>query len=746
MHFRGRPDVTPYVGQVDACRAESLTKVYGRRDTAVRALREITLGIPDRAFTAIMGPSGSGKSTLLHCLAALDTPTSGRVFLGHTELTALSRRQQAQVRRDRVGFVFQAFNLVPTLNALENITLPQQLAGRRPDRGWLDYVIRTMGLAERLSHRPSELSGGQQQRVALARALVGRPEVIFADEPTGNLDTTASREMLTLLRNAVDEFGQTVVTVTHDPMIASYADQVLFFSDGQVVDHVVRPETHEVQKHLQYLDTASSWHDRQQVQPQADGQQDMRSRRRRRTEDTGPGRPMVGSDDEVEVARQERWLQRIREQFDVEIQAGQSDNGADVRTRHAPTATADTNIVHPASVDDEGWLPPEQSWTSGSAAPRWQPDLDVGAPARQWEPAYDASSADAADEHVSWQRDDSTVWQPSTPPHADDTTTQDRGWRDAQPQHDPQPEPDPQPEYDEWSPTQPRAGDRPSSDRPVPPSSSQPVYAEWEGWPPQPNETSRTMTARNGRRSSDTDPGAPTGGWQVGDDEGSRNERQTLNSRDDHRLPPSAGPAQRADAAWNDRAWRDDAGWRTDDLDDSEWQPANDRNGGAPSATSQNAPRPASSDDVWEGAERRTDDWPGGYPADDVWGAVGQHEEQVHDAWTDREGRPAADVDRAGLRSDASENAPSVVDDVHTAPDRVLRNGETGAPRSPGSAVPYVESAPPGPSNGSALDALQSLQAQLDRLGGSGRRARSGGRSPRGDGPAERDPDRNGRH
>jgi putative ABC transport system ATP-binding protein len=280
-----------------------------------------------------MGPSGSGKSTLLHCLAALDTPSSGRVFLGPTELTSLSRRQQAQVRRDRIGFVFQAFNLVPTLDAIENITLPQLLAGRRPDRQWLEYVVAQIGLGDRMHHRPSQLSGGQQQRVALARALAGRPEVIFADEPTGNLDTKASGEMLALLRSAVDDFRQTVVTVTHDPAIAGYADLVLFFTDGRVVDQVVHPGPDLVLEHLQYVDSSTTAHVKPRGQPrvstQSDGQQIMRSRRRRHDQ-TGPGRPMVGSDDEVEVARQERWLQRIREQFEVEHDAAAHDQQPDV--------------------------------------------------------------------------------------------------------------------------------------------------------------------------------------------------------------------------------------------------------------------------------------------------------------------------------------------------------------------------------------------------------------------------------
>ena len=345
MVLGGRVDTRPPVDAATACYASGLNKVYGTRETAVHALYDVTLTIPRSAFTAIMGPSGSGKSTLLHCLAALDTPTSGRVFLGGTELTALSRRQQAQVRRDRIGFVFQSFNLVPTLNALENITLPQLLAGRRPDRAWLHHVIARIGLGDRLHHRPSELSGGQQQRIALARALAGRPEVIFADEPTGNLDTTASREMLTLLRDAVDRFDQTVVTVTHDPSIASYADQILYFSDGRVVDRTngrVADHTLDRPQQEDGVDGGDGRHDqRLPARRRSDGQQTMRSRRRRQPDEPTPGRPMVGSDDEVEVARQERWLQRIREQFEAEYAA-----------REQVEATPDDTIQQPANWID----------------------------------------------------------------------------------------------------------------------------------------------------------------------------------------------------------------------------------------------------------------------------------------------------------------------------------------------------------------------------------------------------------
>ncbi|HEX6257801.1 MAG TPA: ATP-binding cassette domain-containing protein [Euzebyales bacterium] len=350
MVLRADADDRRDVDGASACHAEALSKVYGTDDTAVHALRDVTLDIPRRSFTAIMGPSGSGKSTLLHCLAALDTPTSGRVFLGDTELTALSRRRQARVRRDRIGFVFQAYNLVPTLDALENITLPQLLAGRSPDHEWLDHVISRMGLGDRIHHRPDELSGGQQQRIALARALAGRPEVIFADEPTGNLDTTTSGEMLTLLRDAVDQFEQTVVTVTHDPSVARYADQILQFSDGRVVDRHDRRAVGEGSDPHHDSDVAGSGGPDHRgpadTPPRPDGQHTMRSRRRRQPGEPNPGRPMVGSDDEVEVARQERWLQRIREQFEAEQD---SDAAFDQGPRDAGAQWDDPPIEQPVT-------------------------------------------------------------------------------------------------------------------------------------------------------------------------------------------------------------------------------------------------------------------------------------------------------------------------------------------------------------------------------------------------------------
>jgi putative ABC transport system ATP-binding protein len=226
-----------------AARAIDAYKIYGNEadDTAVRALNGISVEFGEGAFSAIMGPSGSGKSTLLHCLAGLDTLTRGRIYLGDVEVTALSEKQLTLVRRERIGFVFQAYNLIPTLTALENITLPVALAGQKPDQRWLDTVVDTVGLRDRLSHRPTELSGGQQQRVAVARALVSRPHVIFADEPTGNLDSRAGAEILTFLQQAVREFGQTIIMVTHDPVAAGYANRAVFLNDGTIVDEMNAP-------------------------------------------------------------------------------------------------------------------------------------------------------------------------------------------------------------------------------------------------------------------------------------------------------------------------------------------------------------------------------------------------------------------------------------------------------------------------------------------------------------------------
>ena len=224
-----------------AARAVGATKVYGEGDTAVRALDGIDVGFERGRFSAIMGPSGSGKSTLMHCMAGLDTVTDGQIFVGDTDLSSLSERDLTLLRRDRIGFVFQAFNLVPTLSALENITLPMDLAGVAPESDWLDEVIDTVGLADRVEHRPNELSGGQQQRVAVSRALASRPELIFADEPTGNLDSTTGAEILSFMGRAVSELGQTIVMVTHDPIAAAYADRVVFLADGRIVSEVLDP-------------------------------------------------------------------------------------------------------------------------------------------------------------------------------------------------------------------------------------------------------------------------------------------------------------------------------------------------------------------------------------------------------------------------------------------------------------------------------------------------------------------------
>ena len=229
-----------------AARAVGITKVYGKGDTSVLALDDVTVGFPTGRYTAIMGPSGSGKSTLMHCLAGLDRVTSGQVWIGDTELSGLSDRQLTVLRREKVGFIFQAYNLLPTLTAGENIELPMAIAGRKPDRAWLDRVVDAIGLRPRLGHRPAELSGGQQQRVAGARALASKPAIIFADEPTGNLDSRSSAEMLAFMRRSVDEFGQTIVMVTHDPNAAAYSDHVLFLNDGRIVDELPDPTAEKV--------------------------------------------------------------------------------------------------------------------------------------------------------------------------------------------------------------------------------------------------------------------------------------------------------------------------------------------------------------------------------------------------------------------------------------------------------------------------------------------------------------------
>jgi putative ABC transport system ATP-binding protein len=224
-----------------AAQAIGATKVYGDGDTAVLALDEVDVTFERGRFTAVMGPSGSGKSTLMHCVAGLDTLTSGRVLVGEVDLSTLSDKELTRLRRDRIGFVFQAFNLIPTLTAAENIVLPDRLAGRRADAAWVDEVVTAVGLGDRLGHRPSELSGGQQQRVAVARALAGRPDIVFADEPTGNLDSRTGAEILGFLRRAVDDMGQTVVMVTHEPTAAAHADEVVFLADGRIVDGLAAP-------------------------------------------------------------------------------------------------------------------------------------------------------------------------------------------------------------------------------------------------------------------------------------------------------------------------------------------------------------------------------------------------------------------------------------------------------------------------------------------------------------------------
>jgi putative ABC transport system ATP-binding protein len=234
--------------------ARNAVKIYGSGDTAVRALDDVTVEFPTGRFTAIMGPSGSGKSTLMHCLAGLDSLTSGQVYIDGVELSTLKDKALTILRRERIGFIFQAYNLVPTLTAEENIILPLGLAGTTPDQAWVDEVVKTVNLGDRLSHRPSELSGGQQQRVAVARALVSRPAIIFADEPTGNLDSRASEEILDFLRRAVSDLGQTIVMVTHEPMAAGYSDHVLFLTDGKIVDEMPNPTADKVLDRMKQFD------------------------------------------------------------------------------------------------------------------------------------------------------------------------------------------------------------------------------------------------------------------------------------------------------------------------------------------------------------------------------------------------------------------------------------------------------------------------------------------------------------
>ena len=245
--------LTSNVRTAAAARAANVWKVYGSGEAQVTALRGVSVSLEQGVYTAIMGPSGSGKSTLMHCLAGLDTVTRGEVYVGDTKLTGLSDRGLTKLRRDQVGFVFQQFNLLPTLTAQENILLPLSIAGRKPDPRWYTTVIETVGLSDRLKHRPSQLSGGQQQRVACARALMPRPDVVFADEPTGNLDSTAGAALLAFLRHSVAEFGQTVVMVTHDPVAAAYADRVVLLADGRIAGEIVDPTADAVLDRLRTL-------------------------------------------------------------------------------------------------------------------------------------------------------------------------------------------------------------------------------------------------------------------------------------------------------------------------------------------------------------------------------------------------------------------------------------------------------------------------------------------------------------
>ena len=244
---------TPQISTASAARAEGLSKFYGTGDAAIPALDNVTVALAEGQFTAIMGPSGSGKSTLLHMLAGLDRPSSGEVYLGDTEITSLNDKTLTLLRRDRIGFIFQSFNLLPTMTAAENIVLPMRIAGRKPDAAWVASIVETVGLTQRVGHRPSQLSGGQQQRVAAARALASRPQIVFADEPTGALDSRSGAELLAFLRTAVDDLGQTVVMVTHDANAAAYADRVIFLADGHIVDELRSPTSDSVLDYMKKL-------------------------------------------------------------------------------------------------------------------------------------------------------------------------------------------------------------------------------------------------------------------------------------------------------------------------------------------------------------------------------------------------------------------------------------------------------------------------------------------------------------
>jgi putative ABC transport system ATP-binding protein len=245
--------IAPAAIKTSAACAQNVSKYYGEGDAVVAALDNVSVGLNAGEFTAIMGPSGSGKSTLLHVLAGLDRPTSGEVYIGETEISGLKDKALTLLRRDQIGFIFQSFNLLPTLTAAENIVLPIRIAGRKPDQVWVDSIIKTVGLGDRLSHRPSQLSGGQQQRVAAARALASRPQIVFADEPTGALDSRSGAELLGFLRRAVTDLGQTVVMVTHDAVAASYADRVLFLADGRLVDEMREPTADAVFDYMKTL-------------------------------------------------------------------------------------------------------------------------------------------------------------------------------------------------------------------------------------------------------------------------------------------------------------------------------------------------------------------------------------------------------------------------------------------------------------------------------------------------------------
>ncbi|HJM28684.1 MAG: ABC transporter ATP-binding protein [Acidimicrobiales bacterium] len=238
-----------------AARSESATKIYGKGDTLVRALDDVDVAFESGRFTAIMGPSGSGKSTLMHCMAGLDSLTSGKVFIGETDLTELTEKELTLLRRTNIGFVFQSFNLVPTLNALENITLPIDLSGAKVDQDWLNNVTEAVSLKDRLKHRPNELSGGQQQRVAVSRALASKPNIIFADEPTGNLDSKTGNEILEFMRVATTELHQTIVMVTHDPVAASFSDRVIFLEDGRVVGEIIDPTADGILDQMRSIDS-----------------------------------------------------------------------------------------------------------------------------------------------------------------------------------------------------------------------------------------------------------------------------------------------------------------------------------------------------------------------------------------------------------------------------------------------------------------------------------------------------------